>query len=1398
MGVKLNLKRNIILTLASFLLLLSIINPALMAFASYEEAQQEFNKKSSEYLKDADEAKDIVRILDEDGEKNPNPDRNTISHVMKRMFYPGMYVNDVRDAIVSDEIGKDKEDFIYDGKYACSKNAPVNLIAHNCNIPNFTTGLIQNIVDPFTPPFTNAEKTSAYSVFGLGVPSGIPGDIVPIVPTSRAHTYTALELFGYNLRLTSYNGEWDNVVVSNSARMLSNFGVIDRITLVGTSLWNSAASGLAAAVENFSFNPTRWVSGISKTFSAAAGAGINTVVDTSDLNIIATNAWKRPRMDGTLYNVYVMTDAEIMRETSLNYFAAFNSTMNKKTNESAKLNEVVSMNPDTALKDHPFNYNPTWETDESKAARAAAQAKREQEMAHNAAEELKAKHSDPPYQASPIPLTPIPEPVYYTESEQLGFWAEDPAVAKIIGVAQTNSLITQSPSSYGTYQELMEEWGNSYGPYFQTHFNAFGATVTKILQNVDAEVFINFPHLDPKQGISRYACADENGKMKRKSNGTVEYLYLSNNTKSSQSLNPNCKEARPPISAGLLGNGYKSSIVDDTRHISNVSKNDGFVQNGMNTLTSGIMNANSFIAKVTNTIIDLSFSGLLEKLGISIIIENIVEGFRDTIFFPLASLAAALGALLLFFEVLKSGSAWRLLGSLAVTIIVFIAGATFLLHPGAIVKVVDEIPSKIDNYIANAILTEDGGTDYCSTGTESNGIRSAQCNVWGAMVFEPWVHLQFGTGYDNLYAKGFAPNGSGQFNNSNTSLVGDAAVNMGGGVIVNNWAMYQLSKTKSGTINAKAPKDSVGVVDKDMFRLVDLQAGPNNGAKSDAKYFKEWSGQERSGGVIVLTFIQSILMAIAIGGLGVAKIEVTLMFGITVLFFPFMMIISLFPKGRNKLVAYMANLGSLLLKKIFIVVMLSVLLKIINVAYSGSESIIIGAIVGIFVSFAFILYKKELLELMSANSIGKGMIGSDAQQLRDGIRDAIPEGVKQRYNVAKSSLRGATAGFVGGAIGAAEQKRAINKRRSSIQKEIDRIDLLIANGNFTQEDADKRNDLLNQKEAMDIAIANQKKMTAENLAELTEESNKLQKEIMENELAIKKLKAENEKKNAEAIEELLRKNDELEERKDEIAIMAAGGVRESDGILAQALKGSSHSRNLIGRTMERRIRSQGYSPLTAYNDVKDAVYAAGADSITNMEEDIEHDVYKEILSRTGEGTSGDEHQAMLEKEIGQLRNPQVQKRVRELAEERRRMVSEGKVDLAFTQDQEALEQAAKIIDERRKVEKAKMVITRPLAAVEEIHKDIETQGKPKKTADAEAIIKEMEQHLKNGGSRQINHKGQDVVTQVDIDYNKSTAENIKFQKEIDEIASEMREVDEQIKNKIKEEREKLDEEFFGK
>lgn len=1012
-------KRNLILILSFLSIIVSLVSSMPTVSADTEE---KFDEEVNKYIGDADSFEKVLEKYSKDTEGNRNPSKNTILHVIDRMIGTGKYLNDVEYGVVSSNLDVKKEDILYDGKYACHPNAPLNLLNHNCNIPNFTTGLLQNIAKPFYSPFTNAEKTTSYATFGLGVPDNIPGGQVPIVPGNRAHKYTALELYGYDLKVTSYTGEWDKIDVSSEARMLSNFGVIDNITLTGTALWNSTKAGMASLIDNFSFNPIRW---ISTAIDAALSGGINTVIDTSDLNIVASNGWKRSQFNDSLYNVYVMTNNEILAETHNKYFREFIEYLKTNAELSPELNAVLELEeiPD-------FTFKPEWEKEESiKARRSAEEYNRQQEQI---------AQYDPNHI---VQYKQIPEPVYYTEKEQLVFWGDNNS--GIIEKAKGQGILEGDISSYDTYDEITSEWIENWGEYFSEEFNALGVVVETILELTDNDVFNSNPHLDPKQPISQYACANPDGTIKRDENGNVEYLYLSNNKGTTEYVNPNCAPARPPIGGALFGSGWtgnEKSLVSaqsDTRHIDNIQDSgviSSIIESFGNMFMSIFRSMNSFIARMTNTLLGLAFSPILSELGIDAIVGQLVEGFKNTIFFPLAALAVTVGAFILFFQVLKGQGFKELMIAVSTTLLVFIAGGAFLMYPESTVKLVDELPTSIDTFLSNAVLVDDDGTGYCSTGDESDGIRSAQCNVWGIMVFNPWVHLQFGDAYENLYANGHAPEGGNSFNNENTSLVGDAGVYMGNGVTVNNWALYQLDKTKAGTINMKADTndESLGKVDKDMYRLVDLQAGPQNGKNSDTRRFETWSGMSSGGGFVgLLTTIQNVIVAFAITGLAITKIEVSFIFAISIIILPIMLLVALMPIGQNKLKKYMSTLISLLLKRVVVVMMMSVLLKTLSISYSTVSSIAGAATLAIFISVAFIIYKKELLNLITGSE--------NTGKVKELVADTVPLSIKQKYATVSADVKGRATGFVGGALGYLSYKNKADNQLHRNQIELDEL-----------------------------------------------------------------------------------------------------------------------------------------------------------------------------------------------------------------------------------------------------------------------------------------------------------------------------------------------------------------------
>lgn len=1008
-------KKKIATTIALFAVVLSALTPLTQVNADDDATdRQKIESALNSYVEDAESTSDILDKFEKEDLKKVKEKKNSISYVLYRTFIPN-YINNVQDGVLA----RGLDDPRYDGKHVCNPNAPNNLLNHNCNVPNFSAELLQNFMALGSgSAISGGEITSAKAPFGLGVPNGIPGGKVPVDPVKRTSTYTALEIFGYNLPLTTYRGEWDMINKSTSARMLTNFGAMDKVTLVGRSLWNGVKSGLGASIEGFSFNPIRWALNV---FTAAAGGSLNTIIDTSELNVIATDGWNRNHFNKTLYNVYVLTNQEVIRESALKYMRSYMNSLNKKASESPKLREVI------ALEMPPeFTYDPNRETEESKE-------NRERIMKAN----IKIAEEAAQLNKEPI-LLKVPEPIMMTEEEQLKEWVKKNEAFLKRGDAQ--GLIDGGLKGIKDYDKFTKDWAEKWAAYSKREFDASGLVVSAILKAIDKALLKNDFYSDPKQPISHYVCANPDGTPMRKSNGEFEYLYTAKNNGSKESINPKCSAVRSPIGGGYFGDGWHLNRDKDTRHISNYDNSVAGPTSLSHRMTQIFAQMNSFIAKITNSILNLSFSPILESLGITDIVVGLMKSFRDTMFFPLAALFVTLGAFLMFVELLKNRSAWTMVKSIFITFIIFVSGAMFLLRTDLIVDSVEKIPNKIDNGIADMILKQSSnGAEFCNATGDKQGIRTAQCKVWNSMVFEPWVQAQFGTSYNNLYAKGYVKKGGSEMKNSNEDLVGNAAVNLGGGKIENNWALYQLSKMKSGTITTEDKSRAVGMTDPHIYKLVDLQAGPNGGELSDSRYLRNWTGE--NGGritTLMMASLRSIMTMLAIGSLGIIKIEQSLLFSLGLIFLPIMLLSGLTEKGRPKLINYLMRLLSFFLKRVMTVVMLTVLIRLVNLTYTSNASYSASVMGSMAILTAFMIYRKELLNLFAIQG-QRGNSLSDPETMRELISNTTPKFIRNQYARTRANVRGSVAGAVGGFAAGLTLNRTIdkeNKKREEMAKEI--------------------------------------------------------------------------------------------------------------------------------------------------------------------------------------------------------------------------------------------------------------------------------------------------------------------------------------------------------------------------
>ena len=948
----------------------------------------------------ADSAKDKQKIVDEandfdggnedgffektNGLKGKFIREETMSNLYKYMFMKGNYIQEVtygvlgsKDEGVDDTVVQDKGDT----KTVCYfDKQPQNALNHNCDIPTFASQLgqvthsLQN-----SQGVLGAEITSAKTE--LGLPASIPGGSVPVFPTERTYKYTGLELFGYDLHYTTYVGEWDNIVPQTQARLMSNFGFWSKAKLGATSVFNGVKGAINAAVTKFDWNPIKYVGNI---IDGGASSILWTIVDTSDLNIVATHAWARPDFSATVYNAYYLSSKEVHQKGQAWLLSKFEEEFAKITSPNSEVQKMLDLSIRSS-KFPKFQYKKNVETADSKAARKAAK---------------KAKSE-------------IPDKVYESRADQFEQWKSDNSA--FLAEAQGVGIECSDRELYGDFVTCYDEAWNKYASkVVQDNKDDVDKAFTAVTDNYMKKD----PHFDPSRSISHYVCADKDGDPIGKSMAEWKYAYTEENSPTGESLG-DCGELRPSVKGALYGNG--ESDYSDTRYKHFITKGNVAKENGSISIVGSLSN---FIAvsaaKITNSMLTLSFSNILKELGITGIVAKTVEIFRDSIFYPLSTIGIAISALWILISCFRMGFGRQTFSLLLLIVITFSVGVVLLYNPEQTTQLIEEVPSKIDNFLMNVITSESNDKQdnlLCSaTGGDTTGVRSMQCQVWKMSIFDPWVYGQWGTSYKNL--------DSSKFKNSNQSLVGDASVYMGGGSIAKNWALYQLDVTKSGTITNTNPNETDNTIDRNIYRIVDLQAGPKNGAKSDSTHLTSWSGAGLNrDGFQVRGAIVSVCIAFLMGGLAIAKIEYTLLIAIQVFILPIQLALSLFPGGNVRFKNYFENLLSLFFKRFLIVIVMSLALLMLTAVDSGLDNyntVFFGVVI---IAVAIKLYWKEMVNLFTSttNNAGSFMNGGIRQHLS---MNNMPKFLQRRLPKYTTGARDFVAGGVGGAIAGVSAKIA--------------------------------------------------------------------------------------------------------------------------------------------------------------------------------------------------------------------------------------------------------------------------------------------------------------------------------------------------------------------------------------
>lgn len=1043
---------SILAFLLFFLVLMNIVQPNVIAGAttSFDDMAEDFGVEPG-----------IEGFIDSlDKAYDNRHDKDSFSHVFQRLLSVN-YINDVSNGVPAEGFPNKNR--------LCNVNDPNagTILYHNCDIPNIVTEFLQDSMSllMFNGPSSHAQVTANNNVHNLFMPNSVQN--IPAKAKDRTQKYTAYEIYGYNLKYTYYNGEWDHIKVFTPARAMSNFGLMDNVRLGASAIVDGITSGLNTVVNNVgsSLRSGNILGAIGSffTFSEAAASGsINTALDSSDLNVVNTNAWYRVNFGNTMYGARELTETEISALMQQSYYDMITQSV-----------------PDDATLPEDFKNIQEGAPDPLEAISSCEYLDANDNMV------LLEGYDDPPGVSETICAAHANSAYQVRLNNAI---AETTDESEVDLTTVSNSKYNYDPEGLQEF-ETLEKWVSNHSSIFDVAEN-YGMTcsVNTEASNVDAELakfrscwttqwdntseellinrqgILNFDWFDKINEIknirdwykdpannfnapwNRYVCVNSDGTDMMNGDNFV-FLYDANGNK-----NSSCDEVRPPIQGGLFGDGYlpnQDSPGIDTRHVNERDFITTFI--GANDLTNGVSNfflsLSSFFVMISNLLIKFSFTPILDSFGVNKLIVTVVNGFRESLFFPLSGLVIAVAGVQILFKAAKGKQYAQQFGSILLIFLTYISGVVLMYNPEGVIKVVDEVPTRIEAAVIGTVMgyDEDYSGDQLCTATsrpsesfenldgsiatynQEDAVRVLMCEVWRIFYFNTWVNGQWGVGYDHLNAAG--TNNPITMNNTNGDLVGDASVNLGQNRIENNWALYQVDVTSSGSSTNVDTSRPSGAIDPNFYKIVDMQAGPNNGAGVDGRFFATWSGNNQT------TSVSTSLFGLVIGFIGmitiamysVTKIVVTAMATLMIIMLPIMFLFGLHPTiGRNKLKGYLGTIMALIIQRIVLVLFLVMMLRVLVSFGNSSTNYFMSGIAMIIVCIFFLMYRKTMLDFISETMTARmgDFMGGKIYDPKSMTMENLPPTVRNFYYEKKGQIQGGAGGFIAGYIsGSGDESR---------------------------------------------------------------------------------------------------------------------------------------------------------------------------------------------------------------------------------------------------------------------------------------------------------------------------------------------------------------------------------------
>lgn len=985
--------RGVVRFIASILLALLLASTLLPGGTIHAYAADDGDKKTIEKLEESKKSLGVTESGNEGFSKtvakaNQEKGKATFSSVITRVLTPG-YIY---------QHPKSSTDGYYKGNksWSCDVNDPNKglLTYHNCDVPNFTADLGQNLYGTLTP--TGIQRGGAESakieLAWLGMPTGV--NKVPAAASARADKYTAMELFGYNLRLTYYAGEFDHIQVLTEARLMSNFGASQTLALGVSSIFNGATTGATTTVNTYveEVKKGNWLAGIGTAFSAgaeAAGAGaINTILDTSDANVMATRGYNRVDIDKTLYNARALTNSETEQaiiNTAASMLAGNQPESAKLPDDLKKLQTppaqpatggttCIVTNPDGTL-------NTISKLENEEACKEAAKTANMENPQYKWDGENKPSESIKDWRehnkewfdaANKYQLNcPVDEDEAKREDTLSKFYACVPTA----------------------YESAAKKWA-------QEKESEAGKELAKKLEDVPfirdflkKNTTANF-----NNPVNHYICLNPDGTDKLDQNGKPEKLFTE-----SGSYNPNCTATRSPIKGGVYGTG--DGIMTDTRRALYDPNLANVVFNNQSAFTdfanAGIATA-AFITRIANAALNIGMSPILQTFGVDNLIAEFIELFTKSGLYPFALIFGIAGLTYLLakniFGARKGHLREMIRYALSVIAIVIVASVT-LVKPHETIHAVDKFVTVLDDRIADTLITGAIGDEICSTkgatetfkyATAKEGsepaTRTLMCEVWRMNLLTPWAYAQWGVNINDLYAvDAKRPASANTFINTNSSQVGRAPVQMGRGVTVNNWGLYQLQLQSSGTTTEDNPNQTAGVTNPGMYRIVDLQAGQDNGAGTDPRYLNHWAGKETGSRALTgaLAPIAAGATGITVGYYAIMKAVVRVVLLLSLVILPLVMLLALLGKvtkqGTRK---YVGTIIGLYIQSALLTFMLCLQALLLILLSSGATSYVLIFVVQVVTSVLLLLLTRRIMKyIMRGNGIAGTVNMTDTKNI---------------------------------------------------------------------------------------------------------------------------------------------------------------------------------------------------------------------------------------------------------------------------------------------------------------------------------------------------------------------------------------------------------------------------------